>query len=65
MTLTAHFGTPVDGEPACTLRVAAEAYAQLKAGELAPQDAFMTGQVEIEGDMQMAMQLALAALSPE
>jgi putative sterol carrier protein len=66
LALLAHFGSsPIQDEPACTLRIDSTTYAQLRSGELPPQDAFMNGLVEIEGDMQMAMQLALAALSPD
>ena len=71
LSVTAHFGAePTAGAsgpeaPACSIRIDAGAYADLRSGALAPQDAFMGGQIEVEGDMQMAMQLALAALSPE
>lgn len=66
MDLIVRFGGPATaGGPDCTLRIGSDAFAALKRGELAPQDAFMTGRVEIDGDMQLAMQLALAALSPE
>jgi len=66
MTLDARFGPAGDeAAPSCTLRVASDAFAALRAGELAPQEAFFGGQIEVEGDMQLAMQLALAALSPE
>jgi len=65
-TMLSHFG---GGEPAaqpdCTLSVDGEIYALLRAGEIDPQEAFMSGKVEIEGDMQMAMQLALAVMSPD
>ena len=49
----------------CHLILDREIYAQLRAGEIDPQDAFMGGKIEIEGDMQVAMQLALAVLSSE
>jgi hypothetical protein len=66
MTLVAHFGPETGQEaPECTLRIPSDTYAALRAGELAPQEAFLGGEVEIEGDMQLAMQLALAALAPE
>ena len=45
--------------------VASDVLAQLRSGELDPQDAFMDGRIEIEGDMEMAIGLALAALSPD
>ena len=64
--LLAHFGAgPVAVEPKCRLEIAREAYEQLRSGELAPQDAFMSGAIVATGDMQMAMQLALAAMTPD
>ncbi len=66
MTLIASFGgANGDAARSCSLRIGADAFEALRRGELAPQDAFMTGRVEIGGDMQLAVQLALAALSPE
>ncbi len=64
--LTTHFGpgAPPD-EPQCRISVESAAYAKLKTGELNPQDAFMGGQIHVEGDVQMAMMLALAVLSPD
>ena len=50
---------------AATIRINAETYARLRAGELDPQDAFLAGQVELEGDEGMAIELALTALSPD
>ena len=65
-SLLTHFGAdPIPEEPDCKISVEAEAYRQLQSGELNPQDAFMGGKINVEGDMQMAMQLALAALSPD
>ena len=65
-SLRAHFGggTPA-AEPDCDLILDREIYAQLRAGEIDPQDAFMGGKIAIDGDMQVAMQLALAVLSSE
>lgn len=64
--LRAHFGGgPPAAEPDCDLILDREIYAQLRAGEIDPQDAFMGGKIEINGDMQVAMQLALAVLSPD
>ena len=65
-TLFAHFGidTP-SSEPRATIRIDTATYAQLRAGELDPQDAFLAGRVELEGDEGMAIELALTALSPD
>ena len=64
-TLLVHFGGEPIGEPKCSLEISLEAYAKLRAGQLSPQDAFMNGQIVATGDMQMAMQLALAAMTPD
>jgi putative sterol carrier protein len=45
--------------------VAPDVYADLRAGRLDAQNAFLSGKLELEGDVQLAMQLALAALSPD
>lgn len=64
--LRTHFGPgPVPETPATTIRVDEAAYRDLRSGALDPQSAFMTQQIAIEGDMRLAMQLALAAVSPD
>lgn len=64
--LLVHFGEgEVAPEPRCSLSVDREAYDKLRSGEMNPQEAFMNQQIQIVGDMQMAMQLALAAMSPD
>lgn len=64
--LLTHFGPdPIPDEPTTTLSVAPDTYRELRAGQLDPQAAFMGGRIQIAGDMQLAMQLALAALSPD
>jgi len=66
--LVAHLGgePPADeAPPATAIRVDAQAYRELRAGALQPQDAFLAGKIQVEGDMQLAMQLALAVLSPD
>ncbi len=64
--LLTHFGvSPLPAEPSTKIAVDRSAYHALRAGELNPQDAFLSGQIHVEGDMQLAMQLALAALAPD
>jgi hypothetical protein len=64
--LFASFGVDVpEIEPRATIRLDEAVYGRLRRGELDPQDAFMDGQIEIKGDMDMAVGLALAALSPD
>jgi hypothetical protein len=64
--ITAYLGDAIPGaEPACYLGIDALTYSKLESGELSPQDAFMGGQIILEGDVQIAMQVALAALAPE
>lgn len=64
--LLTHFGSgPVPDQPDTSIAVSPDAYRALRTGELNPQDAFMNGQIQVEGDMQLAMQIALAALSPD
>jgi hypothetical protein len=65
-SLLACFGfTPPSETPAASISLDAETYGELELGTLAPQDAFLSGRVEVKGDMQMAIQLALAALAPD
>ncbi|MFP6641911.1 MAG: SCP2 sterol-binding domain-containing protein [Myxococcota bacterium] len=65
MTLKAQFGQATPGdEPRCRVRLSEETYGDLKRGTVSPQDVFLNGLIEIEGDMQMAMQIAMAAVAP-
>jgi hypothetical protein len=64
--LLVHFGDGLMADEArCSLEIAREAYEKLRSGELNPQEAFMNQQISVKGDMQMAMQLALAAMTPD
>jgi putative sterol carrier protein len=65
-TLLTHFGSdPLPEQPTTTITVDPEGYRKLRAGEIQVHEAFMSGLIQVEGDMQLAMQLALAALSPD
>jgi hypothetical protein len=64
--LRTHFGSgPVPEAPDTRIRVDEAAYRDLRGGKLDPQAAFMNQQIVVEGDMQLAMQLALAAIAPD
>jgi hypothetical protein len=65
-TLGTHFGPgPVPAEPKTRITMDGDAYRDLRSGALDPQSAFMNQQIRVEGDMQAAMQLALAAVAPD
>jgi putative sterol carrier protein len=67
-SLLTHFGDgpiPAPEEARCRISVDADAYRDLRSGQANPHDAFLSGKIHVEGDMQMAMQLALAVMSPD
>jgi hypothetical protein len=65
-SILTHFGGgPGKEQPDTQIRVDPDVYAELRAGRLDAQNAFMGGKIEIEGDMQLAMQVALAAMAPD
>jgi hypothetical protein len=64
--LLTQFGAgPPPAAPTTSITVDRSAYRALRAGELNPQEAFLGGQIQVEGDLQLAMQLALAAMAPD
>ena len=64
--LRSHFGSdPIPAAPDTTIRVDEASYRDLRSGALDPQTAFMEHRIEVDGDMQIAMQLALAAVSAD
>lgn len=65
-SLLTHFGPGAPAEEAdASIRVKRRAYEALRSGEINPQDAFLDGSIEVGGDVQLAMQIALAALAPD
>lgn len=64
--LLTHFGPdPRPETPDTTLRVGPDTYRELRAGLVDPQAAFLSGRIQVTGDLQLAMQLALTALAPD
>lgn len=65
-SILTHFGGgPGKEKPDTEIRVDPDVYAELRAGRLEAQNAFMGGKIEVAGDMQLAMQVALAAMAPD
>jgi SCP-2 sterol transfer family len=64
--LVTHFGPePVPSEPHASIRVDPDVYRELRGGGVDPAQAFLDGKLRVEGDMQLTMQLALAAIAPD
>lgn len=65
-SLVASFGVPEPEEnPRAVIHLRPEIFKALRDGTLDAQTAFLDEKVEVEGDMEMAVGLALAALSPD
>ena len=52
-------------EPNASIRIQPEVFESLRSRELDPQDAFFDERIGVEGDMEIAIGAALAALSPD
>ncbi len=64
--LTIHFGDGEIPEKAdCSLYMDDKTYRLLSAGDLEAEDAFLRELVRVDGDMQLAIQLAFATLAPD
>lgn len=61
-----HFGPePILQEPATVISIGADEYRRMRAGELDLQGAFMSGKLSITGDVDPALRLAMALMTPE
>ncbi len=63
--LVAFGGAPASLEPHTTISIDAAEYRKLRDGALDLQGAFMTGKLALSGDVEKAMKLALALMTPE
>jgi hypothetical protein len=65
-TLRTHFGPdPIRSEVDTHIRMDEAAFRDLRSGEIDLQSAFMDLRIAIEGDMQLALQVALAAIAKD
>ena len=60
-----HFGRPPIPEVTTTVAIADEPFAQLLAGELDLQGAFMSGKLNLGGNVEVPMKMAMAIMTPE
>jgi predicted lipid carrier protein YhbT len=65
-SLLANFGvSAAAGDPSASIRLQPETFEALRSGELDAQDAFFDEKIDVEGDMEIAVGAALAALSAD
>ncbi len=60
-----HFGGPPVPEPTTTVSIGDEAFAELIAGSLDLQGAFMTAKLQLAGDVEVPMKMAMGIMTPE
>ena len=60
-----HFGAPPIPEATTTVSIADAEFAQLISGALDLQGAFMTGKLQLGGNVEVPMKMAMAIMSPE
>ena len=59
-----HFGAPPVPAPTTTVSIGDAEFAQLLAGELDLQGAFMTGKLQLGGNVEVPMKMAMAIMTP-
>jgi putative sterol carrier protein len=60
-----HFGGPPIPAPTTTVAIGEEAFAELIGGSLDLQGAFMTGKLNLGGNVEVPMKMAMAIMTPE
>ncbi len=60
-----HFGAPPVPAPTTTVSIASEEFARLLSGDLDLQGAFMTGKLQLGGNVEVPMKMAMAIMTPD
>jgi hypothetical protein len=64
--LSAHFGVePIPDAPDTKIQLEDSVYRDLQSGQLDAQTAFMKHQIVVEGDLRIAMKVAMATIAPD